>query len=92
MPTFDEIKWVSFTPEQARCHVATLRNRAKVMERKLNDLDREIEYCLDAGDNNGAQELYHKKQNRLAIIAMYKEEIDRFREIFGDVVNGQSKN
>ena len=88
MPTFDEIKRVSFTPEQARCHVAALCNRAKVMERKLADLDNMIADCVDSGDNAGAQELYHKKQKRLAVIAEMRKEIARFREIFGDVVNG----
>ena len=88
MPTYDEIKHVSFTPEQARCHVAALCNRAKVMERKLNDLDNMIAECAENGDHKQAQELYHKKQNRIAIIAKYREEEKRFRKIFGEVVNG----
>lgn len=88
MPTFDEIKRVSFTPEQARCHVAALCNRAKVMERKLADLDLLIGESVDAGDNAKAQELYHSKQKRLAVIDFMQKEIARFREIFGDVVNG----
>lgn len=88
MPTYDEIKRVSFTPEQARCHVAALCNRAKVMERKLADLDNMIAECMDAGDHKQAQELYHKKQKRLAVIAEMRKEIARFREIFGEVVNG----
>ena len=88
MPTFDEIKRVSFTPEQARCHVAALCNRAKVMERKLADLDGMIADCIDAGDNVKAQELYHSKQKRLAVIAEMRKEIARMRKIFGDIVNG----
>lgn len=88
MPTFDEIKRVSFTPEQARCHVAALCNRAKVMERKLADLDLLIGESVDAGDNAKAQELYHRKQKRLAVIDFMRKEIERFRKIFGEVVNG----
>lgn len=88
MPTFDETKQVPFTPEQARCHVAALCNRAKVMERKLADLDSMIAECAENGDHKQAQELYHKKQKRLAVIDFMRQEIDRMREIFGDVVNG----
>lgn len=88
MPTFDEIKYVSFTPEQARCHVAALCNRAKVMERKLNDLGSKIEQCVLAGNEAKAKAMYDEMQKRLAIIAEMRKEIARFREIFGDVVNG----
>ena len=86
------IKQVPFTIEQARCHVAALCNRAKVMERKLNDLDNRIADCMDSGDHKQAQELYHKKQNRLAVIDYMRKEVDRMNLYFEGLKNEQSQN
>ena len=92
MPTFEENKNVTFTPEQASTHIAALITHKKRMERKLEHLDMRIAESRGNGEFAMVLKLTEAKKQRLLKIAATEKEIERMQKIFGDKANGKSTN
>lgn len=90
--TFDEIKTIKMTPEQANTHIAALVTHIKRMERKLVHNDRKIAEYLKIGDSSKANAEMKKKQYRIYLIVETEKELARMRQIFGETENAESRN
>lgn len=92
MPTFEETKTVSFTPEQASTHIAALVTHLKRMKRRYQGIKMEVAEHLANGERAMALKKQASNDARLQRIAETRKELDRMREIFPEVNNGNTKN
>ena len=80
-----ETKTITLTPEQATTHIAALVTHIKRMTRKLAHNDMRIAECQAAGDLAMAFQISNSKQLRIQRIAYTQKELERMRQIFGDL-------
>ncbi len=89
---FDEIKRVPFTPEQANTVIAALVTHLKRMKRRYQGIKMEIAEHLAKGERALALKKTSSNEARLQRIAETREELNRMRELFPEVTNGNSEN
>ena len=92
MPTFDEVKKVSFTPEQADTVIAALVVHLKRMKRHFQGVNIKIAKALADGEKDKVTELIASNDARLKRIAETRKELDRLRELFPEVNNANAEN
>lgn len=90
--TFDEIKNVPFTAAQADTVIAALVTHLKRMKRRYQGIKMEIAEHLAKGEKAMALKKTAANETRLQRIAETRNELNRMRELFPEVCNGNAKN
>ena len=89
---FDETKTITLTPEQARIHIVALSVHIERMKRRAERLDAKTAEHRRDRELALALKMQAAKDHRLRMIADTQKELDRMREIFGELKDGKSRN
>lgn len=90
--TFDETQTITLTQEQARIHMVALSVCIERMKKRSERLDERIAEHRSNGEMALGLKKAEAKKPLSKKVAKIQQELDRMREIFGDLNNGKSNN